>query len=662
MKRSKGLQSALQMFLDPLRTRRVEDLGTLAQARVLHGLVILDVVQPQDFGAIREIVRLLRKPDDDAYLGAFDALDDALVGGLHESLPYTDFCRFLKSKTPAWLHSLVDAITSSDEYDARLTVKNLRQLNFILRVTRAGSEKPYAGLLETNASRDHTPSPRLRELGQDLVNDPQFIAAFVTNFRPGHGPGSTAFEAAGRFKTRAGCAVDKDPKVDTERLRNYVENTPFKGWFDHYPTTSARRESPSIIRAVPKNWKKMRLIAIEDTTRMYLQQGVFHSLKAAIGASALTKNHIDLSRAYLNAEEARRGSIFRDVDTLDLSSASDSVGKKFVQELFGDTWLWTTLETCSTHAFDVEGEQVASRIFATMGNAVCFPVMTIILSLACREAEEACGVPHRHRCYGDDITIDSRATKTLVENLTSYGFTVNTDKSFCGSTPFRESCGGEYVDGVDVEPIRISRKFATLDLEQEQSIEEIEKLRALYNRLFTDFPWTRDFLARILTKDFALNFPRTCDGTIGLKVAEHAFRNWVDRAGVRFDSGLQASYVECDTIASKLKRRTRKGAFALAEWLIRRNADDCDIDVLSTALEYITPFFKDAASEVLADVEENISLQVAERRSRRKTLEMREGGWEPLIASTSTSRGAVHLAKARYYYLEPRHVDALPTR
>jgi hypothetical protein len=54
--------------------------------------------------------------------------------------------------------------------------------------------------------------------------------------------------------------------------------------------------------------------------------------------------------------------------------------------------------------------------------------------------------------YGDDIIIPVNYTDAVVDTLESYGLKVNIDKSFRFSQ-FRESCGGDFYDGVDVKPI-----------------------------------------------------------------------------------------------------------------------------------------------------------------------------------------------------------------
>jgi len=53
------------------------------------------------------------------------------------------------------------------------------------------------------------------------------------------------------------------------------------------------------------------------------------------------------------------------------------------------------------------------------------------------------------RVYGDDIIIPTDMVSEALRSLTAYGFVVNRHKSFWNGK-FRESCGGDFYDGIDV--------------------------------------------------------------------------------------------------------------------------------------------------------------------------------------------------------------------
>jgi hypothetical protein len=118
--------------------------------------------------------------------------------------------------------------------------------------------------------------------------------------------------------------------------------------------------------------------------------------------------------------------------------------------------------------------------FAPMGSRTCFPVETIIFAAICEsEIRRITGKPARstdYQIYGDDIVVRTEYYTAIIKRLTELGFIPNLGKSFGNSEGhfFRESCGGEYYDGVDVTPVRIPRNFT--DFEGYMSSPKVEKL------------------------------------------------------------------------------------------------------------------------------------------------------------------------------------------
>ena len=60
--------------------------------------------------------------------------------------------------------------------------------------------------------------------------------------------------------------------------------------------------------------------------------------------------------------------------------------------------------------------------------------------------------------YGDDIICRQTDALLLVELLRFIGFRTNVDKTFLFG-PFRESCGSDYYEGVDIRPVFIEGEF-----------------------------------------------------------------------------------------------------------------------------------------------------------------------------------------------------------
>jgi hypothetical protein len=94
-----------------------------------------------------------------------------------------------------------------------------------------------------------------------------------------------------------------------------------------------------------------------------------------------------------------------------------------------------------------------------MGSALCFPVETIIFAAICEMVTRGFRTSGRYSVFGDDMIVPQECVSSIFSVLEDLGFHVNKSKSFYGQEWFRESCGGEYVDGLDVTPLRISRKY-----------------------------------------------------------------------------------------------------------------------------------------------------------------------------------------------------------
>lgn len=240
----------------------------------------------------------------------------------------------------------------------------------------------------------------------------------------------------------------------------------------------------SRLKFVPKDIGKSRSICMESSTLQWAQQGVRLWVEQALAATL--GDHIPLHDQERNRELARYGSRSGTVDTIDLSSASDSVHMDLIRSIMPSSLLPYLEATRSKMVLFGESELIEVKKFAPMGSALCFPIQSLVYaafvlysSLRWRfgmtaDLRDKLGVKAdgmqmlynitytpaaRYRLepfsiYGDDIICDTRITTTLIELLTRFGFTVNVSKSFTGDSAFRESCGGYYLNGVDVTPIR----------------------------------------------------------------------------------------------------------------------------------------------------------------------------------------------------------------
>jgi len=100
-----------------------------------------------------------------------------------------------------------------------------------------------------------------------------------------------------------------------------------------------------------------------------------------------------------------------------------------------------------------------------MGNAVTFPLETLVFwtaghAVRLNRLGSNTLFPEwkdlkRVSVFGDDCIISTEDTPEFITLCESIGFIVNEEKSFSGEHPFRESCGGDYLQGYDVRPYNV---------------------------------------------------------------------------------------------------------------------------------------------------------------------------------------------------------------
>lgn len=193
---------------------------------------------------------------------------------------------------------------------------------------------------------------------------------------------------------------------------------------------------------------------------------------------------IDLTNQALNQELARKGSIDGSLATLDLSNASDTIATELVRRLLPPDWFQLLMDIRSPHYLE-KGEWHENHSFSSQGNAFTFPLETLIFWAL---GKVTCDFIH---VYGDDIICDTASYHDLVELLEVCGFTCNLEKSFA-SGPFRESCGADYINGVDVRPIYYK--------EDAVRPSDVAKLHNLLMEKWGDLPKTFSYLKGLVKK------------------------------------------------------------------------------------------------------------------------------------------------------------------
>lgn len=201
-----------------------------------------------------------------------------------------------------------------------------------------------------------------------------------------------------------------------------------------------------------------RAICPDTTIGMFFQQMVMRYL-----AKRLKIYGIDLKRQQdIHRYEAYIASITRRKATIDFTSASDTVGRHLVKYLFSSCW-YGFLESMTLNRVKVGSDILSVNSFSTMGNAVTFPLESIVFYALVLAAEDTIffpgfsTLPHREikrtcSVFGDDCILDVKAADLFIEVCTSVGLIVNRKKSFYTDECFRESCGVDFLDGRNIRP------------------------------------------------------------------------------------------------------------------------------------------------------------------------------------------------------------------
>lgn len=239
-------------------------------------------------------------------------------------------------------------------------------------------------------------------------------------------------------------------------IRAVVESDPhwsacFLGEIPEGPFSFLPQNSPyKVVRGsrfltVAKNAKTDRCIAAEPTGNGFIQQGVHDYMRRR-----LLRFGVDLDDQSINQEFAREA-YTRKLSTLDLSAASDSISTELVYNLLPLDWA-IFLDSIRSRETRVRKEWVRTEKFASMGNAFCFELESLIFWALASSVEGFDCNEDVVSVYGDDIIVSRRHYDQVVQLLDLCGFRVNSDKSFKEGN-FFESCGKHYHRGIDVTPV-----------------------------------------------------------------------------------------------------------------------------------------------------------------------------------------------------------------
>jgi len=390
---------------------------------------------------------------------------------------------------------------------------------------------------------------------------------------PKHGPGATADRLRGNGKyLQSTWPVRLQDVFPWEDF--LVPNSSFWDELgDSVNLLEPGSEIPVKVISVPKTLKTPRIIAVEPTAMMYMQQAMWHLFKDGIMEDDFLRRVIGFHDQSPNQRLARKGSRNGTLATLDLSEASDRVSNQLVREmLVSYPHLHGAVDACRSRKADVFGHGVQRLAkFASMGSALTFPIEAMVFTtLIFVGIESELSTPldpakvrtfaGKVRVYGDDLIVPVDYVEAVVRVPTTFGSKVNTHKSFWNGK-FRESCGKEYYDGEDISIVRVRQMFPA----QRQHATRVISLVSLRNQLYESGYWATckwlDEEIRNLIRHFPVVLPSS---------RVHGRHSFLGYESQREDGELHRPLVRGYVESSRIPSDPLDGPGALLKFFLKR--------------------------------------------------------------------------------------------
>lgn len=406
--------------------------------------------------------------------------------------------------------------------------------------------------------------------------------AYHSGFTPRHGPGGNADRVIANAKY--------DIKYWHRRLddcfpaeTHVIANEGYYQELQSLRIVEPEREKPVKVITVPKTLKGPRIIAMEPLCMQYAQQGILSELTKTIESCHLTKP-VRFTDQYVNRKLATESSHNGFYATVDLKEASDRVSLVVVERMLANLpHLLRSMKACrSTTAQIPNGEIIALKKWASMGSALCFPVLAMTVYTAIvtavwhrrgRTIADAVAYCGKHTAvYGDDIIVPVHLLSDVYEHLAAIGLKVNVAKSF-GSGKFRESCGMDAYDGYDVTPTYIRRQAPANVTDVSSIIHYVDVSNSFYKRGF----WRSAEAVKGLVESIL--------GPLPLASGDVGYLHWTSFGKAvsfsRYGGALQERLVRAWRVSPRKRKSVLNGQPALLKWFISRGKEPLDVDHLT---------------------------------------------------------------------------------
>mgnify|MGYP001133745662 CR=1 FL=1 len=197
---------------------------------------------------------------------------------------------------------------------------------------------------------------------------------------------------------------------------------------------------------VPKSFKALRGITPHTTIGAFSSKGLglmFEQVCEDVGLPITrTQNR---HRRYV-----KRYSKTRTHATADLSNASNSFTVALLNACLPREWFRACMYGRVGH-LEIGGKTYKLESVMTMGVGYTFPLQTLLFYAILDSIAELANVRGLISVYGDDLIYPRELHPMVSQIFRDLGFQLNADKTFVTSH-FRESCGADFFNGVDVRP------------------------------------------------------------------------------------------------------------------------------------------------------------------------------------------------------------------
>jgi len=280
---------------------------------------------------------------------------------------------------------------------------------------------------------------RMRKAAEYLVGDRPPLT-----WEGKFGPGATMSDTS-RFTT----VPDKMSSLPTLTPNALFHLVPWTGT-EWAKASAALGNEPLVVRgnaffSVPKTSRTRRGCAKEPSLNGFYQLGLGREIR-----TRLRRRGFDLVEGQgVHRRVACSSSITGDFATIDLSSASDTVCTNLVKLVLPHRW-HSVLDSLRSPFTRMGKSWVKLEKFSSMGNGFTFELETTIFASICIAVMGEAARPGRNLfVYGDDIIVPRQFQADVLAALKFFGFTPNLKKTFLEGS-FRESCGGDFFDGISV--------------------------------------------------------------------------------------------------------------------------------------------------------------------------------------------------------------------